>query len=64
MPIFDLKCKKCGLVYQDFLCTGPAVVQKCTCGSTEFEKIPAAPALRFNGDGFQTPRPREDKGSD
>jgi predicted nucleic acid-binding Zn ribbon protein len=58
MPLHDIKCNACGKIYEDFDLMGPQVTQMCVCGNKSFTKIPAAPALRFKGDGFQTPSPK------
>ena len=59
MPLYDVKCKHCGRVYKDILATQPTVhiVQKCACGSTDFEKLVSAPAVQFKGDGWATKKP-------
>ena len=58
-PIHDIKCKKCGKLYEDFDLMGPLVTQQCVCGNKDFEKVPSAPALRFNGEGWATPKPKD-----
>lgn len=63
MPLFDYRCKKCGhMTYDVFISNkNAAVVQKCGCGSTVFEKIVPKVAVRFKGEGFQTPRVGKDE---
>jgi len=62
MPIYDARCKKCGKVVEDIFATSPLnkIVQKCSCGSTEFEKIPPAPAVRFKGNDWATKKASPD----
>lgn len=57
MPLFDFKCKKCGHKTYDILITQkhPQVLQKCGCGSTEFEKLPPKTHAQFKGDGWTNP---------
>jgi len=54
MPLYDVKCKKCGKKWVDVFATSPTadVLQKCSCGSIEFEKLPSAPAVHFKGEGW------------
>lgn len=59
MPIADIKCNACGKVYEDFDMMGPQVYQQCLCGNKSFTKIPSAPALRFEGSDWQTPKPKD-----
>jgi putative FmdB family regulatory protein len=64
VPIYDIKCRKCGNIYEDFGIQGDGIIsQKCSCGGKDFDKVLSAPALRFHGEGFQTPTPKgsEDK---
>lgn len=60
MPLYDARCKGCGCIVRDIFATHPTtkIVQKCVCGSTEFEKLPTAPgAVTFKGDGWATKSP-------
>lgn len=56
MPMYDVKCVKCGKLHKDVFASAPTsfIIQKCTCGSKEFKKIPSAPNVRFEGDGWAT----------
>lgn len=58
MPLFDYRCKKCGHKTYDVLISNKnaAIVQKCGCGSTVFERLTPKVAIRFKGEGFTTPR--------
>lgn len=58
MPVWDLKCNKCGRVYRDYGLNGVDMLQKCVCGNSELVKMPAAPAVKFKGDGWQTKQPK------
>lgn len=57
-PLYDYKCKACGRKVIDVLITNKtaSVVQKCTCGSTVFEKLTPRVAVRFKGDGWSGPK--------
>lgn len=66
MPLYDAKCKRCGAIVRDIFATAPTlkIIQKCICGSTEFEKMPSAPAVRFEGNDWATKKsasPADDK---
>lgn len=63
MPVYDIKCTKCGHKTFDVFYTYPTdkVKQKCGCGSTEFEKIPSRVAVRFNGEGWSKPTTKEEE---
>jgi len=64
MPVFDLRCRKCGRVYEDWgLAGNEEVIQKCVCGSVELHKIAPKCAIRFRGQGFQTPSPKPSDGN-
>jgi len=56
MPLYDLKCKKCGHKTYDILVSNPdkEIIQKCGCGSREFEKLPARTSVRFKGEGWSS----------
>ena len=51
-PLFDYRCTECSTLFIDrqahqmegFFCP--------RCGGNEFEKLPSAPSIRFNGSGF------------
>lgn len=66
MPLYKAKCTACGKVYDDIFATQPIdnIVQKCSCGSMDFKKLPTAPgAVTFKGDGWATKSssPADDK---
>jgi len=65
MPLYDAKCKGCGAIVRDIFATKPTlkIIQKCVCGSTEFDKMPSAPAVRFEGKDWATKSssPADDK---
>lgn len=63
MAIFDIQCTKCKKVWKDWGITGGQVLQKCSCGSITFKKLPSKVAVRFKGEGWATPTPKgsEDK---
>lgn len=56
-PLFDWQCLDCltngaKVIYPDL----PKAPELCEiCDGVAFRKLPAAPAIRFKGDGFQTP---------
>jgi len=60
MPIHDMKCTKCGKVWQDWGLTGSRVIQKCSCGCLTFKKLPSKVAVKFSGEGWATPKPKGD----
>jgi putative FmdB family regulatory protein len=45
MPIYDLRCKKCGIEFEE-LCKLDDVIT-CLCGSTETEKLISGFAVTF-----------------
>lgn len=55
-PVYDAMCKACGAKIIDIFALMPSatVMQKCHCGSTDFEKLPASPAVKFKGEGWAT----------
>ena len=55
MPLFDLRCEKCGSITRDvyFSHSKPRdSVFRCGCGSTHYEKLPPKVNARFKGSGF------------
>jgi putative FmdB family regulatory protein len=63
MPLYDYRCKKCGHKTYDVLISHktPEALQRCGCGSKDWEKIPSKIAIRFKGEGFATPRVKGDE---
>lgn len=64
-PVYDAMCKACGAKIIDIFALMPSatVTQKCHCGSTDFEKLPASPAVKFKGKDWATKSssPADDK---
>jgi predicted nucleic acid-binding Zn ribbon protein len=59
MPIWDMKCKKCGQLRPDYGLSGSEmVIQKCSCGG-ELEKMPPRVAVKFKGEGWSKPEAPE-----
>lgn len=63
MPIYVYKCPYCGSV-EEVLARSSYDVRVPICYRSEdcafkMERVPTAPALRFSGSGWQTPRARE-----
>ena len=61
MPLFDYLCKQCGKQFEWFEHIYDTNIEldrdpKCPCGSYEVVKCPSAPAVRFKGEGWQTPK--------
>ena len=60
MPLFEYECPKCGQILEALLPYPPPRDRPCTCG-TEAHRTISAPVVRFNGDGWSTPRAHNDK---
>ena len=64
MPHFDYTCDKCGLVAKDMRKPedGDGYVWRLFCEACwePMRKLPSAPALKFKGKGWQTPKPKEE----
>ena len=61
MPLYEFRCTRCHAT-QEILCSryGDYVrhINECACGSRDWERVVTAPAIRFDGDGWATPRPK------
>ena len=51
-PTWDFYCKKCDKRINDVLCRGNEIL--CPYCGTKMVKMPAAPALVFRGDGWES----------
>ena len=58
-PIYEFYCPKCTQILEAILPYPPPRDRLCTCG-TGAHRVPSVPVVRFNGDGWQTPRPHDD----
>ena len=43
MPLFDFRCRQCGLEFEALVRSGHA--NTCTCGSSDLEQLPAGFAV-------------------
>ena len=55
MPIYEFKCKKCGLVVEKFVRNSKNVLPKCPTCDLEMDKLISSPAsIIFKGSGYYT----------
>lgn len=52
MPIFDMKCPKCGKVFKDCHINNDAPIVCPWCGKAKLEKLPSRVAIAFKGKGW------------
>jgi len=52
MPLYEYKCKKCGLSVEEIQKVGDRPLEKCSrCGGV-LEKVISSPAIQFKGTGW------------